>query len=665
MKRLGFDTETKDPDIKTLGPGVRRDNAYMVGASFAIEGGPKHYLPWGHENNVDNLPEENCLAYFKDMFKDFDGELVGANLPYDLDWFWEHGITMPKVTRFRDVQVADPLINELQPSYTLDAISKRHGHAGKDEEGLRKAAQLYGVDAKADIWRMPARCVGPYAEIDALEPLLILRKQEVILEADDLMKVWDTECKILPILLRMSRHGVRVNMDRVDAMEAWSKRQEQAAWDEVKRHTGVEIPVGHCMDVTLVAAALRNAGLPVGTTAKTEKDSVTVDILHQHIEHPVAAAIIGARKASVIRTTFIRGLRNHVITKNGESRLHCSFNQIRKTEESTTDDATGEETKGVKFGRLSSSHTNMQNQPAADRKTGDNLLGCRWRSVYEPDQGTTWTSCDLKQQEPKWSFHYGAILEEAGFKGVTGALALCERLNADPSLDTYIPLVELTGQRRSVCKIMWLARAYGQGDGTLCTNLKLPTRQVTYSRKVWKTVAVDSPEGQEAVASGSFTWEGAGEEGQVIIDKFDGEMPFLKACAKIAKNRANERGFVTLLSGRRCHFGPLPGGGYEWTHKAFNRIIQGQAAEQTKEIMVAVDEAGFGDYLALQVHDELDAFLPTDNMGAEMAEVMRTAVPMRVPTVVDVERGPSWGESMSIESIVDGKTVKRQYVWDL
>jgi DNA polymerase I-like protein with 3'-5' exonuclease and polymerase domains len=190
---------------------------------------------------------------------------------------------------------------------------------------------------------------------------------------------------------------------------------------------------------------------------------------------------------------------------------------------------------------------------------------------------------------------------------------------------------------------------------------------VTYNRRIWQTVPVDSPEGEEAMSRpGAFSWKGAGDEGAKIINKFDTEMPFLKRAAKLAKQQAEKNGFVKLLSGRRCHFEKGPEGKYEWTHKAFNRIIQGTSAEQTKRIMIALDESGYGDRLMLQVHDEVDPSVETRDQAEEMAEVMRHAVPMKVPTVVDIEVGPSWGESMFIEEKgPDGKKIKRQYVWDL
>ena len=37
VKRIGLDTEGRDPMLKKLGPGVRRKDSYTVGISFAFE----------------------------------------------------------------------------------------------------------------------------------------------------------------------------------------------------------------------------------------------------------------------------------------------------------------------------------------------------------------------------------------------------------------------------------------------------------------------------------------------------------------------------------------------------------------------------------------------------------------------------------------------------
>src|SRR5262245_50887066 len=75
-KRVAFDCETRDPDLKELGPSCRRGGGYVIGYSFAIEDGPKHYLPFRHEGG-DNLPEDAVLRYMRDQARVFRGDLVG------------------------------------------------------------------------------------------------------------------------------------------------------------------------------------------------------------------------------------------------------------------------------------------------------------------------------------------------------------------------------------------------------------------------------------------------------------------------------------------------------------------------------------------------------------------------------------------------------------
>jgi DNA polymerase I-like protein with 3'-5' exonuclease and polymerase domains len=678
--RVGFDYETRDEMIQELGPGVRRRNCYIVGYSFCLqdhgpeEHWPRFYVPVRHGHpdifgSSDDNVQFDGMGYLRDQMHNFEGDIVGANLPYEIDWSLEDNITFPKVKRFLDVQVADPLLYELHNNYSLEHICRRRDLPGKEETLLREAARQYGgLDPKGDMWKLPARFVGAYAEIDSVRPCQIMLQQEKEIEEQGIQESWDMECKILPILVRMTRRGVPVDSDRLDIVEEWTKRQEAKAYEIIKHETGVQMEVGHSGNVDLLKRVLDAAGIPLGVTA-TGKESVAKDVF-AGIDHPVARALARARQVSTVRTTFVAGTRRH-ITPDGK--IHCTFNQIRKT-----DDDSGESS-GVAYGRLSASHVNMQNQPGNSRFSGDNELGPMWRSIYGVEEGRQWGALDLKQQEPKWSFHYGAILEERGVEGVRGALALCEKLRENPMLDTYEPIVELAGVPRSKAKVIWLARAYGQGDGGLCTDLGLPTRTVKFSKRIFydaldqgydkytakamATVPKDSPEGQAATG---FEWEGAGEEGLVIINKFDTEMSFLKVAAGIAKDKAAERGYVMLLSGRRCHFEKGPDGKYEWTHKAFNRIIQGTSSEQTKRIMIAVDEAGYGDDLMLQVHDEVDCAIENEKHAENIAEVMRYAVPMKVPTVVDVEIGPSWGESMGVEYMnAEGKKSKIQYKWGM
>jgi DNA polymerase I-like protein with 3'-5' exonuclease and polymerase domains len=137
--------------------------------------------------------------------------------------------------------------------------------------------------------------------------------------------------------------------------------------------------------------------------------------------------------------------------------------------------------------------------------------------------------------------------------------------------------------------------------------------------------------------------EMAGPEARAVLDRFNERVPYVRELAQFCEARAKTNGYLITLLGRRCRF-PLrdDGGGYDWTYKALNRLIQGGSADQTKAAMVAADEAGYA--LQLQVHDELDLTVKNREEAEAVADIMRTVVPLRVPSRVDVEIGPSWGE---------------------
>jgi DNA polymerase I-like protein with 3'-5' exonuclease and polymerase domains len=72
-------------------------------------------------------------------------------------------------------------------------------------------------------------------------------------------------------------------------------------------------------------------------------------------------------------------------------------------------------------------------------------------------------------------------------------------------------------------------------------------------------------------------------------------------------------------------------------------LIQGSAADQTKAGMVALHKAGYR--VLLQVHDEVALSVATKKEAEEAAQIMIDAVRLEVPSRVDVEIGPSWGEA--------------------
>jgi DNA polymerase I-like protein with 3'-5' exonuclease and polymerase domains len=605
-RRVAIDLETRDPDLKQTGIGVRREGR-IVGVAYAIDGGPSAYLPVGHAG--PNLDPGLAFRYLQDQAKHFDGEIVGANLPYDLDYLAEVGVWFGEAT-FRDVQVAAPLLDELQMSYSLAAIAKRAGIAGKSEDGLRAAAASYGVDPKAEMWKLPARHVAEYAVQDVLLPLQLIRQQHNAIDEQGLWDIYNLESEVLPILVKMRRRGVRLDLDKLQKVEEYARAQIRQSLHRVKVEAGYELTEENLTIAEAIEGALNAVGLEVGKTAgrkgkdgiyvaqKPKTDRATLEAL----DHPVANHILRAKKFEKVISTFVASIHRHQV--NG--RIHPTFRQLRGES-----DFGG--TNGAAFGRLSCVDPNLQQQPARDPE-----IGKMWRSIYVPEDGEVWACCDFSSQEPRIAAHY------AGVSGAGGADKIVAAYNENPRLDFHQKMADLAGIKRKDAKAIFLGLCYGMGGGKLCRSLGLPTETVI-SKRTGKKVEI------------------AGREGEALLKKFDEMVPWVRQLSKMAETRAKNKGYIVTLGGRRCRFPYSKNGmGYDWTYKSLNRLIQGSAADQGKRALIELDKAGFP--IQLQVHDEFDLSVPDRDYAQKVAEVMIEATPLAVPVVVDVECGPSWGE---------------------
>jgi DNA polymerase I-like protein with 3'-5' exonuclease and polymerase domains len=82
------------------------------------------------------------------------------------------------------------------------------------------------------------------------------------------------------------------------------------------------------------------------------------------------------------------------------------------------------------------------------------------------------------------------------------------------------------------------------------------------------------------------------------------------------------------------------------TYKALNRLIQGSAADQTKQAII--DCYNKGHRPLLQIHDELCFNISKDEdiqvITKEMEHCLDN-IPLKVPSKVDVALGDNWGEA--------------------
>lgn len=618
-KRLCLDVECRDDYLFDLGPGVRR-GGYVCGVAFAIEDGPSHYLPVRHEGG-GNLPADQVWSYLRDQARDFAGEVVFNMAPYDLDYLWENDVHLPKAKAILDVQNAEPILDEFQKTYGLDAICARRGLPGKDEHELREHAKAWGIDPKTGLWRLHAGAVGRYASQDVSAPLALLRVQEKEIDEQGLRPTFDLESQVTCPLVRMTRRGLRVDLDELDRVEAWAKERLQSYIDQIHHLTGVRI--GSISNASEVARALKARGLDVemrvrkgtgpGTDKPAKHEPAITKLWLQQQTDDVAKATISGREFAKLLGTYVVGFRKHLVG----DRIHPSFKQLRGASD---DDETEDDEGGARFGRCSATHPNVQAQMKRSKE-----IQKRWRKVLVADKGKNLYSMDYSQQEPRWTIHYSEICQPP----LPGSHKAGNTLRTDPLYDCYQMLVDLVKSEkdtdlkklRDELKEVYLGRCYGMGGGKLAKKLRLPTEMKT----------------------GTYgMYEGAGPEAQAIIDRFDNGVPYVRTLAKLCTRRAKTNGFITGVDGRRLRFEMNDDGTLKDDHKGLNKLIQFAAAFQTKKALIALDAEGFP--LQLTVHDEFDYSSNSDDEAKQMAEIMCGVHRLRVPSRVDVKKGKSYGE---------------------
>ena len=141
--------------------------------------------------DTDNFDPDAVYRWLKDLVAS-DVRIVTQNGIYDWGWLRaEGGVVMPPSDRLEEIGALATMIDENQFSYSLDSLCGRYGLPGKDEALLRQAVEAAGfatgrkkVNPQEHIWQLPARFVGPYAEVDAVNTLLLFETLDPILDRE-------------------------------------------------------------------------------------------------------------------------------------------------------------------------------------------------------------------------------------------------------------------------------------------------------------------------------------------------------------------------------------------------------------------------------------------------------------------------------------------------
>jgi DNA polymerase I-like protein with 3'-5' exonuclease and polymerase domains len=594
-KEIAIDLETKDPNIKTKGAGWATFDGQIVG--FAVAAFDQQwYFPIAHDAG-GNMDLSMTTAWMQDVLKT-NSTKIFHNASYDVGWLLVNGFEIRG--KIVDTMIAAAIVNENRYSFSLNACAKDYLGELKNETFLNEKAKEWGIDPKADLWKLPAGYVGFYAEQDAALTLKLWNffKNEIVKQ--NLMDVWDMEMELLPILIDMRRRGIRIDIEKAHALKKEFKSKEKEVLHKIKQETTMDVDIWAGRSV---AQAFDRLGVEYPRTPKTGEPSFTQNWL-VNCSNPIAQLVREAREINKFHSTFI----DSILRYTHKGRIHSEINQLRSDQGGTVS------------GRLSYSNPNLQQIPARNKEFGDKI-----RSLFLPEEGRQWGSFDYSQQEPRLVAHYAASVN-AKFTGADEFIQSYQ----NEAADFHQLVADMAGIPRNQAKTINLGLFYGMGKSKLSREL-----------------GIDK------------------DRAEKLLNQYNNRVPFVKSLATEVTNSASKYGFIRTVKGRKCRFdmwepttfGMNKAMNYEeakaiygnnirraFTYKALNRLIQGSAADQTKQAMIDCYKAGV--LPILQIHDELCFSVNDENDIKLIKQKMENAIEhLKVPFTVDIALGRSWGEA--------------------
>ena len=589
-KEIAIDLETRDPNLTTMGSGSVRRDGEVVGIAVAVEGW-SGYFPIAHEAG-GNMDRALVLDWFEEVLHT-DATKIFHNAMYDVSWIRSLGFQIRG--GIIDTMIAASLVNENRWSFTLDSISKEFIGMGKNEKVLTDAAKAWGLNPKAEMWRLPAPLVGEYAERDAEVTLKLWHALQHEITQQDLWDVFNLETNLFPCLIDMKFKGVRVDVEKANILKQELIKEEKHIYQGIHKLVGFDVEIWAAASIAKAFDAVK---LPYDRTEKGAP-SFTKNFLATH-PHELPKAIANAREINKAHTTFI----DTVIKHEHNGRIHADINQIR------SDDG------GTVTGRFSYSNPNLQQIPARNKD-----LGPKIRSLFIPEKNCTWGCFDYSQQEPRILVHF-AYLQK-----MEGAETIVDQYNAGEA-DFHQMIADMAGIERKQAKTINLGLMYGMGKMKLMAELGLLQEAAedlirTYHQKAPFVKMLSEAVMRRAETRGKIRTIGG------RLCHFDLWEPHGFGIKK-----------PLPLDQALAEHGP--GIKRAFTYKALNKLIQGSAADMTKKSMLALYEEGIIPHI--QIHDELDISVESPEQAEKIINIMEDAVELEVPNKVDYEKGNNWGD---------------------
>ena len=492
--------------------------------------------------------------------------------------------------RVRGASLAGLASDTMLAGYVLES-----GSGDYELSALAAAEQIPDVVPRASWWRS-----GNVVELaiaarrltrEAAATLELANRQEQKLATANQQALYrDVELALVPVLARMECLGIRVDGDYLRRLGNEVALAARALEGEIHVLAGAEFNIASPKQ--LAEILFHKLGLPVIKKAKTGP-STDADVLEQlAAAHPLPAKIIEYRTLTKLKSTYIDALPAQVNPRTG--RVHTTFNQAVAA-----------------TGRLSSTDPNLQNIPIRSE------IGRKIRDAFVAEPGFRMVSADYSQIELRVLTHF---CEDPAFVAAFRAGADIHRRTAAEVFG--VPEIEVTAEQRRIAKAINFGLVFGQTDFGLAQVLRIPRAEARQYIDTYFTRYARVREYMDTVIAEA-------RRSQTVSTL----LGRVRALPEISAKQAQARNYAERI--------------------VRNTPIQGSAADILKLAMLRVHR-GLVEFPAvrmlLTVHDELIFEVPGADVAAFCPWVQRemeAAYELRVPLVVDVHTGASWGEAHS------------------
>lgn len=595
-----------------------------VGVAVWVPGQEPSYLAWGHPSE-NNCSWGEAHDYLRKLVRHTELPLLFHNAGFDVSVLNAEFVNASfqnwtQWGRIHDTMYLLFLADPYAATLSLKPSADRYlGMAAEEQNKLYEwiLANIPEATPKtcgAFIARAPGGLVGEYAIGDVVRTRKLFDLLHSRIAEQGMEEAYDRERRLFPTMFRATRDGIRIDRGVLEYHESVYTKCLDVA--ENRLCTLLDIPDGSLGETGVFVDALERKGYvtewvltPTGKKSRA-KDNLKIN------NQEVSDLYVYSSALHTCLQTFMRPWLN-LSAKDG--RVHPNWNQVKQYREggNITDK------KGTQTGRLSSDSPNFQNVPTeftdalgAPLVVPEGLHPLPLMRRYcLPEPGHLWLKRDFSSQEIRILAHF-----EDG--------SLCEAYRANPGLDPHKMAMELI---HSMIGIMYARK-----------DIKITGFSIIYGSGV---TGLSHQLGQDYESSAR------------IKSAYLGAMPGIQELMEDVQARGRAGNAIRTWGGRLYYTEPakiVKGRWRSFEYKLLNYLIQGSAADQTKQSII--DWAAYQHrdvYFLATVHDEINISAPKEIWQDEMAKLKlhMNADRFDVPFLSEGFVGENWEDIYSEDKI--------------